>query len=90
MSIIGIDIGSSTTKMIEFEHGEIKSKRIIRRVYERNDLDLFIKENNIDNIQKIVFTGIGTDKLDRNNYDYKLDFVEEFDSIGTAGKFLSK
>ena len=51
MSIIGIDIGSSTTKMIEFENGEIKSKRIIRRVYERNDLDLFIKENNIKIIE---------------------------------------
>ena len=90
MSIIGIDIGSSTTKMIEFENGEIKCKRIIRRIYEKNDLDVFIKENNIKNVQKIVFTGIGTDKLDRNNYDYELDFVEEFDSIGTAGKFLSK
>ena len=88
MSIIGIDIGSSTTKIIEYKNNEIVSKKIIRRVYERNDLDNFIYENNINDIDKIVFTGIGTDKI--NKYKYSIVVVEEFDAIGTAGKYLSK
>ena len=63
MRIIGIDIGSSTTKIIEYKNNEIVSKKIIRRVYERNDLDNFIHENNLNDIDYIVFTGIGTDKI---------------------------
>lgn len=90
MSIIGIDIGSSTTKIIEYKNNEIVSKKIIRRVYERNDLDNFIYENNINDIDKIVFTGIGTDKINKDEYKYSIVVVEEFDAIGTAGKYLSK
>ena len=37
MSIIGIDIGSSTTKIIEYNNGNIVSKKIIRRVYKKGD-----------------------------------------------------
>lgn len=90
MSVIGIDIGSSTTKIIEYKNDDIVSKKIIRRVYERNDLDNFINENNIKEINKIVFTGIGTDKLNKEEYDFNIEVVEEFDAIGTAGKYLSK
>ena len=90
MSIIGIDIGSSTTKIIEYKDEKIISKKIIRRFYEKNDLDDFMKENNISEIEKIVFTGIGSDKLNKENYDCEIDVIEEFDSIGTAGKYLSK
>ena len=90
MSVIGIDIGSSTTKIIEYKNDDIVSKKIIRRVYERNDLDNFIDENNIKEINKIVFTGIGTDKLNKEEYDFNIEVVEEFDAIGTAGKYLSK
>jgi type II pantothenate kinase len=90
MSVIGIDIGSSTTKIIEYKNDDIVSKKIIRRVYERNDLDNFIDENNIKEINKIVFTGIGTDKLNKEEYDFNIEVVEEFDAIGIAGKYLSK
>ena len=90
MSVIGIDIGSSTTKIIEYKNDDIVSKKIIRRVYERNDLDNFIYENNINDIDKIVFTGIGTDKINKDEYKYSTVVVEEFDAIGTAGKYLSK
>lgn len=89
MSIIGIDIGSSTTKIIEYENSRIKSKKIIRRFYEENDLYDFISENNIKDIEKLVLTGIGSDKINKDSYNYEICFVEEFDSIGTVGKYLS-
>ena len=89
MSIIGIDIGSSTTKIIEYEGKRIKSKKIIRRVYEENDLYDFMTENDIKDVEKLVFTGIGSDKINKDNYNYEICFIEEFDSIGTVGKYLS-
>ena len=90
MSIIGIDIGSSTTKIIEYKNNEIVFKKIIRRFYERNDLNEFIQENNINVVDRVVFTGIGTDKINKDEYEYNTVVVEEFDAIGTAGKYLSK
>ena len=90
MSIIGIDIGSSTTKIIEYKDNKIVSKKIIRRIYEKNDLYNFINDNKIVDIKKIVVTGIGIDKLKKEEYNFDIDIVEEFDAIGTAGKILSK
>lgn len=89
MSIIGIDIGSSTTKIIEYKDNKISSKKIIRRVFKQNDLNEFIDENKINQIDRIVFTGIGVDKLNKYEFMFEIDVIEEFDAIGTAGKFLS-
>lgn len=89
MSIIGIDIGSSTTKIIEYLDEKIKSKKIVRKRYSKSDLEDFIKENNIDNIEKLVFTGIGADKINESDYDVKISKVAEFDAIAKGGLYLS-
>ena len=89
MSIIGIDIGSSTTKMIEYKNEKIVNKKIFRKVYEKSDLYEFIKLYNIKEIEKIVFTGIGSDKVNNKEYDVPVCTVEEFKAIAEGGKYLS-
>lgn len=90
MSIIGIDIGSSTTKIIEYKNDKITNKKILRKVYEEKDLQNFLKENVIGVVEKIVFTGIGADKIDASKYNASIEKVEEFKSIGVGGLYLSK
>lgn len=90
MSIIGIDIGSSTTKIVEYKNNEF----INRKIYQKNktveeNLDDFIKINNITNIERFVLTGIGADKIDLVNYNVPVKSVEEFVAIATGGKCLS-
>lgn len=89
MSIIGIDIGSSTTKIIEYKESRIISKKILRKSYSKSDLDIFIKENNIDNVKEIVFTGIGADKINEADYKVKISKVAEFNAIAEGGLYLS-
>jgi len=90
MSIIGIDIGSSTTKIIEYKNNKIINKKILRKVYEESDLQCFLNENNIHDVKKIVFTGIGADKIDTSKYNVPIEKVEEFRAIGIGAKYLSK
>lgn len=89
MSIIGIDIGSSTTKIIEYRDKEIKSKKIVRKKYSKNDLEVFLKENNINNIENLVFTGIGANRINESDYNVKIIKVAEFDAIAKGGLYLS-
>ena len=90
MSIIGIDIGTSTTKIIEYKNNEFINKRIYQndKTVEEN-LQEFIKENNINDIEIFVLTGIGADKVDLFEYNIPIKKVEEFVAIATGGKSLS-
>ena len=90
MSIIGIDFGSSTTKMIEFENNEIKNKKILQKIYDKNDMKEFLIENNINFVEKIVFTGIHSNEIDKSIYNVPVEIVDEFRAIATGGTYLSK
>lgn len=93
MSIIGIDIGSSTTKIVEYKDEKIASKKIYREKYKKEDFEDFLFVNNINKqeITRIVFTGIGADKVKKEDYDInEICFVEEFDAIANGGLYLSK
>lgn len=90
MSIIGIDIGSSTTKMVEFENNKIKSKEILRTKFSNEELEKFIKINEIKNIETIVFTGIGASKIDISQYDVPVKVVDEFTAIAKGGLQLAQ
>lgn len=89
MSIIGIDIGSSTTKLIEYENDKILNKKILRKVFEKEDLENFIKNNEIAKVEKIVFTGIGAHKINQKDYDIQIEKVEEFKAIAKGGLYLA-
>lgn len=90
MKIISIDIGSSTTKMIMCDNGKIKSKKILRKIYEETDLQIFLKENNINSVEKIIYTGIGSDKINKVQHNIPFEKVEEFKAIAAGGLFLGK
>lgn len=90
MNIIGIDIGSSTIKIIEYKDKKICAKGIFESKDYEKVIDNFINENNIKDIDKIVLTGINAKKLDISKYNVSVEFVEEFIAIGTGGLALSK
>lgn len=89
MSILGVDIGSSTTKIIEYENEKIKNRIILREGFSKEKLDNFILENNI-NVEKIVFTGIGASKINKEEFSASVSFVDEFTAIAKGGLYLAK
>lgn len=88
MSIIGIDIGSSTTKIVEYKNEKIENKLIIRDGFSKEKLEEFISKNNIE-VEKIVFTGIGASKINIADYKVPVKFVDEFTAIAKGGLFLA-
>ena len=89
MSILGIDIGSSTTKIVEYRNGKIENSSIIRDGFSKSKLECFIKENNID-VEKIVFTGIGASKVNIKEYEVPVNVIDEFTAIAKGGLYLTK
>lgn len=89
MSAIGIDIGTSTTKIIEVKNGEIISKAIIRGRFSKEIYEEFLKNNEIENIEKVVFTGIGADKIIKEDYGENTFIIDEFTSIAKGALALT-
>lgn len=89
MSILGIDIGSSTTKIVEYKNEKIENKIIIRDGFSKEKLERFISENNIE-IERIVFTGIGASKINVNDYNASVKIVDEFTAIAKGGLHLAQ
>ena len=91
MSIISIDIGTSTTKIIEYDNNKIKHKDIIQNNNIQKVLKEFIDKNfiKLNKIEHIVLTGIGAEKEKLKNYKVPIKVVDEFKAIANAGKFLS-
>lgn len=90
MSIIGIDAGSSTIKIVEYKNEQICSKQISESKDYETIINNFINENNIKEIDKIVLTGINAKKVNLEKYNAPVKVVEEFIAIGTGGLHLSK
>lgn len=89
MSIIGVDIGSSTTKFIEYKDGKIEKKLIVTDGFSKEKLNKFINENKIK-AEKIVFTGIGASKIKKENYSIPINIVDEFAAIAKGGLYLTQ
>ena len=98
MSIISIDSGTTTTKIIEYKDEIIVNKAVFNNKdcsNIENVLDIFVNCNNIsiNEIEKIVVTGINYDKVSFERYKLKYNIpvfkVEEFRAIAEAGKYLS-
>lgn len=90
MNVIGIDIGSSTIKIIEYKDKRICAKGIFESKDFEKVIDEFILKNNIKDINKIVVTGINAKKVSLEKYKVPVELVEEFISAGTGGLYLSK
>jgi len=93
--IIGIDIGSTTTKAVSIENGELKRK-IKTRAYDAvtsatGAFGKIILENEIKigSIEKIMITGVGASQIQNNIFGIPTGKVDEIKAIGIGGMFLS-
>lgn len=98
-TVIGIDVGGTTTKIVGFrnEGGELKllapqfvqAADPITSVY--GALGKFTSENhlNLSDIDQIMMTGAGSSVVGKKIYDLRTTPVPEFNSIGIGGLYLS-
>jgi len=93
--IIGIDIGSTTTKAVSLE-----DRSIVRKVKTRAEdavtsatgaLGKMILENGIrmSEIRRIMITGAGSTKIRGELFGIPTEKVSEINAIGTGGMYLS-
>ena len=92
MSNIGIDAGTSIIKLVNVDkENNIIHKRIIDKMPILQALEEFIHNENIriEEVSKIVITGIGSAEVGNNIYDIPTIKVDEFQAIGKGGLYLS-
>ncbi len=98
-TVIGIDVGGSTTKIVGFKTDGKKTELIEPQIVKANDpvtatygaFGKFTDENNLkfSDISKVYMTGVGSSYIRRNLYGLSCERVEEFTGIGRGGLYLS-
>ena len=99
-TVIGIDIGGSTTKIVGIKTDNegketlippifVKAADAITSVY--GAFGRFTLENGIDlnEIDKVLMTGVGSSFIDKPIYGLDCTKVSEFASVGLGGLYLS-
>ncbi|MDT8716272.1 type II pantothenate kinase [Clostridium sp. 19966] len=95
-NIVGIDVGGSTTKIVGLKDGEIYSPMLVRAgdplssIYGAFGKFLNVNKLSIPNVDKIMVTGVGASYLTDKIYGIPTVKVDEFNSIGKGGLFISK
>ncbi len=93
--VIGIDIGSTTTKVAAINLNndiiKIKTKAIDAITSATGAFGKMIMENHfkLDGIEKINITGAGASKITDNLFGIKTNKIDEMMAIGIGGKYLS-
>ncbi len=98
--VVGIDVGGSTTKIVGFRETVGGGHELIEpQLVRANDpvtaiygaFGKFTDENGLSmsDISRIMMTGVGSSYVKRNLYGLDCRKVEEFDSIGKGGLYLS-
>ncbi|MCL2230017.1 MAG: pantothenate kinase [Treponema sp.] len=93
--IIGIDIGSTTTKAVSIENGKVMMKIKARAqdavTAATGAFGKIVLENGIkiSEIEKIKITGAGATKIKDDIFGIPTGRVKEIDAIGIGGMFLS-
>ena len=98
-TVIGIDVGGSTTKIVGFQTENGKKKLIeplfvratdaITSVY--GAFGKFTMQNNLSlsDIDCVLMTGVGSSFMDKPIYDLNCRKVSEFECVGLGGLYLS-
>lgn len=95
-TIIGIDVGGSTTKIVGFDENKslippmlVKANDPITSAY--GAFGKFTSENGlgIDDIKSVMVTGVGSSFLTKPLYGIECTHVAEFDCIGLGGLYIS-
>jgi type II pantothenate kinase len=93
--VIGIDIGSTTTKAVAFlgdgSNIKLTTKAVDPITSASGALGKMILENglSISDVDHVVLTGVGSSKIKGNLFDIPTTSVEEIQAIGLGGMFLS-
>ena len=93
--VIGIDIGGSTTKIVGFDNKKIFSPMIVKAndpvssVYGAFGKFLSFNKLKLDNIERVMITGVGSSFITEKIYGISTCRVDEFLAIGMGGLFLS-
>ncbi len=97
--VVGIDVGGSTTKIVAFRSEGGRRELIKPQIVKAHDpvtaiygaFGKFTDENNLgmNDITRIMMTGVGSSYVQRNLYGLDCRRVEEFDSIGRGGLYLT-
>ena len=85
--ILGLDFGSTTTKIVLMDGTEIKYMNRIRK--DESYIDV-IKQLDTDNIQTIAIVGAGASFIDDDILGIPTKRVEEFQAVAVGGYFLSE
>ena len=99
-TVIGIDIGGSTTKIVGMQKGEGGSVRVIEPQFVRatdavtsvyGAFGKFTVENGIElsDINRVLMTGVGSSFIDKPLYSLPCEKVSEFRAVGLGGLYLS-
>ena len=94
--IIGIDVGGSTTKIVAFRRGKMLTPQVVRAADPLTSLygafGKFTTENGIelDDIKKIIMTGVGSSFADKPIYGLPCEKASEFECVGRGGLYLSE
>ena len=98
-TVIGIDVGGSTTKIVgirtEGEKVELIEPILVRAtdavtsVY--GAFGKFTMQNNLEltDIDRVLMTGVGSSYVQKPMYSLRCDSVPEFRAIGLGGLYLS-
>lgn len=99
-NIIGIDVGGSTTKIVGFKVFENQEREMFSPLFVKatdpitsiyGAFGKFTSQNNIslDNIDRVMLTGVGSSFLNQPIYSLNCTSVTEFSAVGLGGLFLS-
>lgn len=100
-AVLGIDVGGSTTKIVGFRHSDLASSpELIAPLFVRatdpitsiyGALGRFTTENglSLDDIQRVMMTGVGSSFLSGSIYSLNCHAVPEFSGVGLGGLYLS-
>lgn len=95
MTVIGIDIGGSTTKIIAVRDSEIMPPMQVKANDPKTSVygafGRYITENglSLSSVNRIMITGVGSSFITEDIYGIKTGHASEFDAIGKGGLYLS-
>ncbi len=99
-NVIGIDVGGSTTKIVGFKQAQDGTRELISPLLVRaadpitsiyGAFGKFLSENElaINDIDKVMITGVGASHMTGPIYSLDCEIVPEFTAVGLGGLYLS-
>lgn len=94
-SILGIDVGGSTTKVVSYTNSKLNKPMLIKADDPMTSfyggLGKYLNENSLslNDIDKIVVTGVGSSHINNQVYGLNCVKVSEFECIGLGGIYLA-